>query len=362
MDKIPIKILMLVNWKVRYLRERADDLQPPDQYVYGEPYWFFRYFEQPPEVDVIDISSFKWLEEFEKNRVRFYIWQTLKAIPRLWKYDLIISHGMQSGVVLSLWRRFFKTKARHMVFDIGSFNSAAEHGLALRLMQFSSRSLDRVIYHTSSQRGYYEQVFPWILERSRFIRFGTDLDLFDPGDLHNSPGHGRYIICVGYAKRDWDTLVKAYKRLKTEIKLRLIGHVEERYSGVCGIEQLPFIPIKELIEQIHNALFSVLPLETFNYSYGQMTLMQQMALGKCVIAAKVPSLVDYVQDGETAIFYEPKNVGDLSRKMSSLIEDRKTCEQIGRNGREYLLKNCNEKKMAAEIDKEILDVCKGHRR
>ena len=40
--------------------------------------------------------------------------------------------------------------------------------------------------------------------------------------------------------------------------------------------------------------------KSFNYSYGQMTLMQQMALGKCVVAAKVPSLVDYVENGKTA--------------------------------------------------------------
>lgn len=59
------------------------------------------------------------IENFEKNKLRFYVVQTLRAIPKLKNYDLIVSHGMQSGIVLSLFRRFVKTKEKHIVFDSG---------------------------------------------------------------------------------------------------------------------------------------------------------------------------------------------------------------------------------------------------
>lgn len=348
-----MKILILVNWKVNFLQEKPDDLQPPDFFISEKPYWFFRYFKYQPEVDLIDISSFRWLEKLEKNKIRFYLWQSLKAIPELKKYDLIVSHGMQSAIVLCLWRRFFKTKAKHIVFDIGSFNSAAEKGLKLKLMQFASKSLDRVIYHTSSQINYYNKFFPWIVEKSKFIRFGTDIEYFNPDNLPETDENDKYIICVGYSKRDWPTVVDAYKQLHTTVKLRLIGHVDKEYSGIHGVEQIPFVPINELIKQINHALYSVLPLKSFNYSYGQMTLMQQMALGKCVIAAKVPSLVDYVQDGKTGIFYEPGNSHDLYEKMLFLLENEAIMNKIGCNGRNYLQQYCNEKIMALEIEKEL---------
>ena len=311
-----MKILMLVNWKVEYCDSAPLDKQPPDYYVEGEPYWFFRYFNNPPEVDVVDISSFPWLEHFEKEKLRFYVLQTLKVLSKLHKYDLIISHGAQSGIVLSLWRRLFKTKVKHILFDIGSFNSAAESGFALKLLQFASKSLDGMIYHTSKQREYYKRFFPWLLEKSKFIRFGTDLEFFSPQDLQKTDEYGKYFICVGAAKRDWHTLVNAYQMLDTDMKLRLIGRVEEKYAGIEGVEQIPVIPIKELINQIYNAAFAVLPLEQFNYSYGQMTLMQQMALGKCVVAARVNSLVDYV-DHKTAVLYEPGNAADLAEKLTN---------------------------------------------
>lgn len=345
-----MKILMLVNWKVQRVKAKPKDIQASDYFIDGEPYWFYRYFKELPAVDIIDICSFNLWENFEKNKLRFYIWQAVKAIPQLGKYDLIVSHGMQSAVVVSLWRRFFKTKAKHIVFEIGGFNSASETGIALKMMQFASKSIDCLIYHTSSQINYYSSFFPWLIEKCHFVKFGTDLDFFDPSDLCESADRDSYIICVGYAKRDWDTLVEAYGRVGEDIKLRLVGHVSEKYMGVSGIEQLPFVPVRELMNQIYNAKFCVLPLESFNYSFGQMTLMQQMALGKCVVAARVPSLVDYVRDGETAILYRAKDSNDLKEKMENILKNTEFREKIGLEGRHYLANFCNEKTFAEELE------------
>ena len=62
---------MLVIWKIQYCDVIPTDKQPPDYCFKGEPYWFFRYFEEQPEVDVVDVSSFPWLEGFEKNTIHF---------------------------------------------------------------------------------------------------------------------------------------------------------------------------------------------------------------------------------------------------------------------------------------------------
>lgn len=353
-----MRIIMLVNWKIQYCDVVPADKQPPDYCVKDKLYWFFRYFKEQPEVDVVDVSSFPWLEKFEKNTIRFYVWQALKVLPKLGKYDVIISHGMQSGVVLSLWRRLFKTKAKHIVFDIGSFNSAAESGAALKLMQFASKSIDGLIYHTGSQLDYYKKYFPWVVPKSQFIRFGTDLEFFDPSNLRESVDRDAYIICVGYAQRDWDTVVQAYQKLDTKVKLRPVGHVAEKYKNVSGVEQIPAVPIRELINQIYNARFAVLPLQPLNYSYGQMTLMQQMALGKCVIAAKVPSLVDYINE-DTAVLYEPGNIDDLASKMEMILKDSAYCQKIAENGQKWLKNYCNEETMAKDIENFVRKVVKG---
>lgn len=350
-----MKILMLVNWKVEYTDKPIENKQPPDYVARNQPYWFFRYFPKESDVwvDVMDIRSFPWLEKFEKNKIHFYIWQTLKALSRLKKYDLVLSHGMQSGIVLCLFRRIFgKGRYKHIVFDIGAFNSARESGRSLKLMQFASKSLDGVIYHTASQKMYYEKCHPWLLSKAEFIPFGTDTDFFAPDEkMQKSDEREPYILCVGYYKRDWDTLLAAYRKLSgdgaAEIRLRLIGNRSIR-TDIEGVEVLDPVSVIELKKQIQNALFCVLPLQQFNYSYGQMTLLQQMTMGKAVIVADVSSIQAY-KGKDNLILYEPENVEELALCMQELFMDAYKREQTGRRARESVLANYNERSMAKEI-------------
>lgn len=351
-----MKILMLVNWIVRRCNSIPTDIQPPDYYVEGEAYWFFKYFHNEVEVEIADIHSFDLLEKFEKNYLRFYVLQTIRILPYLKKYDLIISHGMQSGILLSLLRTVFHLKTpKHIVFDIGSFNSAAESGWMLKFMGYSSKSIDGMIYHTSKQIEYYQKFYPWLVDKSKFIRFGTDAEFFSGEDLMIDQTNERYILCVGQNKRDWNTLFKAYDRLHTDIRLRLIG-CNKKETASKNIEFIPFMPIKDLMKEIKNALFCVLPLEYMNYSFGQMTLLQQMILKKTVVAARVPSIIDYVRDTIDAILYEPQNDMDLAKKMDYLIQNSSLCEKLGEQAYLTVRNTMNERIMANEIEKYIFEI------
>lgn len=358
-----MKILMLVNWKVEYTSEIPADKQPPDYYINkGEDYWFFRYFQNKKDlqVDVVDIHSFKALENFEKNKIRFYVWQTLKVIPKLNQYDLILSHGMQSGIVLCLWRKLFgQGKYKHIVFDIGAFNSAKEDGKALMLMQFASKTLDGVIYHTAMQEEYYRKCHPWLLEKSKYIPFGTDAEFFEQIDDTKKKDEEKaapYILSIGYNKRDWDTLIKAYEKLDTDVELHLLGN-DSWKSKNPKIKILPPVSVKEMIRKIDESLFGVLPLKWFNYSYGQMTLMQQMALGKAVVVSEVPSVRDYVQDGIDACLYPSEDADALADRMKTLLEDSELRKKIGQEASRTIKEKINEKIMAQEIEKFIQDIC-----
>ena len=391
-----MKILMLVNWKVTYAAQPPADLQPPDYCVQNEPYWFFRYFPKNTQVDVVDIRSFAWLERFEKEKLRFYIWQTLRVLPRLNQYDIVLSHGMQSAIVLCIIRRLFgRGRYRHVVVDVGAFNSARESGKSLRLMQFAGKSLDGVIYHTQSQRVYYEHCHPWLLNRAWFIPFGTDAAFFsgekrEDGEEGKDSGaaQGRrpraknarserpYIVCIGAAKRDWRTLLLAFHKLDEQIELRLIGigkpeqtalerltdgeplSEKERaaLSEACGDERIcwiPRVPVLEMKRQIAGAAFCVLPLVSHNYSYGQMTMLQQMAMGKAVVAADVPSLAAYQRTDRTAA-YQPGDAADLRRQLAALCRDilqenGRRCRRLGEAAARAVRELFNEERMAGEF-------------
>lgn len=370
---------MLVNWKIEYTDKIPGDKQPPDYYIKEKDYWFFRYFKNKKEiqVDVADIRSFQALENFEKNKIRFYVWQTVKILPKLKDYDLVLSHGMQSGIVLCLWRRLFgKGKYKHIVFDIGAFNSAKEEGKALKLMQFASKTLDGVIYHTALQEEYYKKCHPWLLNKSKYIAFGTDAEFFESigenaeaykdtikqtksvqdADKVQRTKNKPYVLSIGYNKRDWDTLIKAYEKLDTEVELHLLGN-DSWKSDNPNIKILPPVPVKEMMQMIQGSLFGVLPLKWFNYSYGQMTLMQQMAMGKAVIVSEVPSVKDYATHNVDACFYPPEDADALAKQMQYLLEDDSRRENIGREAARTIKEKINEEIMAREIEEFIQDIC-----
>lgn len=355
-----MKILLLVNWKIKYTDKIPPGIQPPDYFVDGRQYWFFKFFKNRDfTLDVMDISSFGALERFEKNKLRFYVWQALKAFPKLKNYDVVLSHGMQSGVVIAILRRLFgKGKYKHIVFDIGAFNSARETGKALKLMQFAAKSLDGVIYHTPRQKAYYEKCHPGIVSKSIFIPFGTDTEFFKKVEPNKSPIGEKYIISVGYNKRDWDTLIKAYDKSLQKYQLLLIGN-DSYHSDNSNIRIMPPVSLEKLMNYISNSEFCVLPLENFNYSYGQMTLLQQMAMGKAVLCAEVNSLEAYTSEGikrDALKVYSPKNEAMLTRTLNELMSNPPLCERIGANASSLVRELFDEKTMAVKIEDYIYSV------
>lgn len=289
------------------------------------------------------------LQYILRLQIYFYIWQAIRAIPKLNQYDLIVSHGMPSAIVICLWRRFFKTKAKHVVFDIGSFASASESGFSLKLMQFASKSLDGLIHHMSAQKAYYEKCFPWIVDKSQFIKFGADFDFFGNERKINPVGRP-YIVCAGKSKCDWDTVVKAYKESKIDLDLHLIGGKEEQFENISGVVQIPYLPINDFIEQVQGAEFCVLPLEPVPFSFGQMRLLQQMALRKCVIVSDAPSILDYVENNRTAMIYKSFDMNDLMKKIRLVNDNHNLKDQISQSAFEHVKANCNERNMAKAIE------------
>ena len=324
-----MKILLLINWKIRYCEQVPDDLQPSDYSCPQETFWFFKYFEKNPQVDVVDISAPKWIEKVE-NKIRFHFYQTLRILLKLNKYDLIFIHGSNSAMLLCALKRAFHLKMPPILdVDISSFHQASCSGIIHRLSQYSSKAFDCMLYHTSSQVDYYKEQFPWLVYKSKFVLLGVDYEYWKNKTYPDIKEKNSYIVCVGYRKRDWKTLLEAYDKAKIKEDLYLIGNPNIT-SENSKVKILPFIPIEELMTYIVNSKFSVIPLDDFNYSFAQLTLLQQMALGVPILAAEVPAIKDYANESEGVESYIPYNVDSLKKKLTYMSErSRDKLTQMG---------------------------------
>lgn len=309
-----MRILLLINWEIKYCDSIPADLQPSDYDCPDVPFWFFRYFSNNPKVDVVDISAPKTIKKIE-NRIRFHFYQTLRIISKINKYDLIFIHGSNSAMLLCALKRILHLKTPPiLVVDISSFHQAHKHGIMHKLSQFSSKAFDYMVYHASSQIDYYRDQFPWLVDKSKFIPVGVDLAYWSNKHYKKVDSPESYFICVGYRKRDWKTLIEAYDHACVSEKLYLVGNPAIKVSNP-NIKVLPFIPIDKLMNYIINAKSSIIPLDNFNYSFGQLTLLQQMAIGTPILAADVPAIHDYIQESKGILTYQPYNVDDLANKI-----------------------------------------------
>lgn len=341
-----MKVLMLVNWNVKKATTELSDSQPSNYYIPGEKYWFFRHIKDEIQVDVKGVSN-SFISKIERKIFKFYIFQTIKILFRLKKYDVVISHGAQSGVFLSFLRRFKKWNFKHILIDVGAFNSASEKNrIQDRMLKFASKSLDYVIYHESNQIKYYEKYYPWLVGISRFIPYGADIDFFTQKQTRQNTKND-YVICVGYSKRDWNTLIKAYRKVKTDCKLLLLG--KKIYTDDNRIVSLEKVDVNSMIQYILGARFCVLPLENYNYSFGQMTFLQQCLLKKLVIVSKVSSMIDYGIDHKTCMFFEAGDHEELSKIICEMLADEEKCKLIGENAHKFVCDILSDKNMALNI-------------
>jgi Glycosyltransferase len=342
-----MKILFLPNWHINYLDEDDNTIQSPDKNIKNNKYWFFKYFPKDTEVDIIDIREKNILHKLE-IKLKFYIWQGILAFYRSNKYDVIISHGAQSGIVLSLLRTItFKRKPNHIIFDIGGMNGAKEKGLSTKLISFAIKSSPSIICHSKIILSNFKKTYPNLLSKAVFIPFGVDCDYFKPEKIAKK---NDYIFSFGFNKRDYDTLINAWKLIDTKYCLRIAGiHSLPATEKVSNIDLIGKIPITQLMQEIQNSLFVVIPLPDYNYSYGQMSFLQSMSLGKTVIVSSVPSSIDYLKNNEGAFLVEPHNVEDLKNRIIMLLEDPQLIEDNDLKARKYILDNFTQEKMGIQI-------------
>jgi glycosyltransferase involved in cell wall biosynthesis len=154
------------------------------------------------------------------------------------------------------------------------------------------------------------------------------------------PREGDYILFFGRVAQEKgvDTLIRAYARLRTDIRLviaggdtdGLIAKLQDLVSelGVKGVEFVGHKGRQELDELISGALFTVVPSRW--YDNCPMAVLESFAHGKTVIGSDIGGMPEMITD-ECGMLFKPDVVDDLAEKMTSLLSDKDMRHRMGRN-------------------------------
>lgn len=348
-----MRILFLPNWRVRRLAKDDALIQAPDKQVQGAPYWFFKYFPEGTKVDIIDIGEENWLRRIE-HRIKFYVAQPWRAFRCRKGYDLVISHGAQSGLVYELLTSFVKRKPQHLMFDIGGLNGSRVNHTEMPLIRWAMRKAPHIIVHASRQLSLYAEHYPKLAPNATFIPFGNDVDYFQPQDVAMK----KQILTFGRAKRDNRTLCEAFAGLRDKCGYRLIvvgadASLRREFSNADIIFKDP-IPLQDLVATTRESAFVVVPLPEYLYSYGQMSFLQSMALGKALIVTRTTSSADYIADAPGVECVPPYDVESMRTALACMMACSFTeLKERGTANRVYVTSHFSERQMAEKIQQFI---------
>jgi len=354
------KILMIVGCQVQQAKEDDIRKHPADLSLPNQRYWFFKHWQEDnSKIEVMGYKKIPLLSWIEKKLLHFHFFQSLRVLPRMKKYDLLIFFHSQIGLIPALYKSIFRIKTPLVLIDVeglGRKNKWYVRPFIRKALQ----GIDQLFYLASIQKEDYQRYYPEIISKSDFLPLGIDLTRFS----RNGAKEEDYIVSIGYQGsnfRDWKTLIRAYGQLKTKTKLLIAGREKFKPEEVdyekipLGVEFVGKTDLSTLNEITSKAKFVVLPLPERRHAFGQMTLLGCMALGKGVIVSRVSGVTDYLKDEEEAFMPDPYNSVSLVEKMQSLLDNPDLAGKLGQRAKIKVEKDFTEDKMAQTIYTRLKD-------
>jgi len=160
-----------------------------------------------------------------------------------------------------------------------------------------------------------------------------------PEDISYSP-EGTYIAYVGRISKEKgiDTLIRAVKSNK--LPLRLAGdYAQMPEVAHLQIENAKFVGRLnggDLENFYRQARFTVIPSEF--PELGPLVALESMSRGLPIIASRIGSNVELVEEGKTGLLFEPGNHEELAAKMNLLWQDKDLCRSMGTAAREKAIR------------------------
>jgi len=169
----------------------------------------------------------------------------------------------------------------------------------------------------------------------------------------------KYFLFVGRLIREKNVhmLIKAFKRLKTDMKLLIVGGSSYTDDYVRYLKELADADSRiiftgpvydQLLAQIYsNAYLFILPsvLEGL-----PVALLEALSYGNAVLVSDIPENIEVIQDEDIlrGFTFRSGEVCSLENILSDLLEHPKKVEYMGKKGREMVERKYNWDKVAKE--------------
>jgi Glycosyl transferases group 1 len=201
----------------------------------------------------------------------------------------------------------------------------------------AGRELDRVLVYSTSEERLAVDALRLASSKVQRIYYHADQQFFRPDGRATEPD----LICAaGQLLRDYDCLVDAVRDLPVRVQIAAgspwIDRKLEPNRPLPGHVTWGKLNRFELRELYARSTLAVVPIKQNHYQTGIATILEMMAMGKCVIATRTLGQTDTIVDGVTGVYVPPADPQSLRRAIEQLLQNPAKVAELGAAARRFI--------------------------
>jgi glycosyltransferase involved in cell wall biosynthesis len=271
-------------------------------------------------------------------------------------YDAIFTTGEDIGLPLAAM--LMPTRARCSHTMIAHTLAPKKKQVFFRLGRVARR-IDRILVYSSSEERLAIETLGIAREKVERIYFHADEEFFRPDSRPTEPD----LLCAaGQLLRDYDCLVEAVRDLPVRVEIAAGSPwIDEKLEPRADLPQnvtwgrLDRHGLRELYAR---SAIAVVPIKENPYQTGIATILEMMAMGKCVVATRTQGQTDTIVDGVTGVYVAPGDAAGLRRTIQRLIAAPEEARRIGQAARKFIEEQAG---LGTFVDRLTQAVETGHR-
>jgi glycosyltransferase involved in cell wall biosynthesis len=255
------------------------------------------------------------------------------------RYDAVLTTGEDIGLPLALLLKVSRSPIAHTMI--------AHTLLPLKKRVFFKplgvqSHIDKVLAYSTTEERLMVGELGIPTSKVERIYYHADQRFFAPTDQPVEPD----LICAaGQLLRDYDCLVDATRDLPIRVSIAAGSPwITKKLQPTRSLpENVTWGKLGrfELRDLYRRSAIAVVPILQNHYQTGIATILEMMAMGKCVIATRTHGQTDTIVDGENGLYVPPSDPRALRAAIERMLANREEAARLGRAAREFVEKNAS---------------------
>jgi len=250
------------------------------------------------------------------------------------QYDAYLTTGEDIGLPLAVLLRTSKAGCSHTMIAHTLF--PAKKQAFFKFGRVVDR-IDRMLVYSTTEEQLATGKLGFTPSKVERIYYHADQQFFRPAEQQPEPD----LLCAaGQLLRDYDTLVEAVRDLPVRLQIAAgspwIDHTLRPRAALPANVTWGKLNRFELRELYGRAAIAVVPILQNHYQTGIATILEMMAMGKCVVVTRTFGQTDTIVDGVTGVYVPPGDSKAMREAIERLLANPDEAVRMGQAARRFM--------------------------